>query len=152
MVHWRIKIKFIRKKEWLINKWIGIGRLIKDAELKFTPGKGTPVATFTLAIDDGYGEKKKTDFIPIVLWGKSAENLSSYLTKGTQVAVIGKISTRTYDAKDGTKRYVTEIVADNFGGVKLLGGKKQDNFNQDPFENASFDEDITPVDDGDMPF
>lgn len=59
MVHWRIKIKFIRKKEWLINKWIGIERLIKDAELKFTPGKGTPVATFTLAIDDGYGEKKK---------------------------------------------------------------------------------------------
>ena len=80
----------------------------------------------------------------------NCENLSSYLTKGTQVAVSGKISTRTYDAKDGTKRYVTEIVADNFGGVKLLGGKKQDNFNQDPF--ANFDEDITPVEDGDMPF
>lgn len=133
-----------------MNKWVGIGRLVKDAELRFTQGKGTAVATFTLAIDDGFGEKKKTDFIPIVAWGKSAENLSSYLTKGTQVAVSGKISTRTYDAKDGTKRYITEITADNFGGVKLLGGKKQDNFNQDPF--ANFDEDITPVDDGDMLF
>lgn len=133
-----------------MNKFIGIGRLVKDAELKFTPGKGTPVAAFTLAIDDGYGENKKTDFIPVVLWGKSAESLSSYLTKGTLIAVSGRISTRSYDAKDGTKRYVTEIVADNFGGVKLLGGKKQDNFNQDPFVN--FDEDITPVDDGDMPF
>jgi single-strand DNA-binding protein len=133
-----------------MNKFIGIGRLVKDAELKFTPGKGTPVATFTLAIDDGYGENKKTDFIPVVLWGKSAESLSSYLTKGTLIAVSGRISTRSYDAKDGTKRYVTEIVSDNFGGVKLLGGKKQDNFNQDPF--ANFDEDITPVDDGDMPF
>ncbi|CAG9702627.1 Single-stranded DNA-binding protein [Clostridium neonatale] len=133
-----------------MNKWVGIGRLVKDAELKFTPGKGTPVGTFTLAIDDGYGENKKTDFIPIVLWGKSAESLSSYLIKGTLIAVSGRISTRSYDAKDGTKRYVTEIVADNFGGVKLLGGKKQDNFNQDPF--ANFDEDIKPIDDGDMPF
>lgn len=133
-----------------MNKWVGIGRLVKDAELKFTPGKGTPVGTFTLAIDDGYGENKKTDFIPIVLWGKSAESLSSYLIKGTLIAVSGRINTRSYDAKDGTKRYVTEIVADNFGGVKLLGGKKQDNFNQDPF--ANFDEDIKPIDDGDMPF
>lgn len=133
-----------------MNKFIGIGRLIADAELKFTPGKGTPVSTFKIAIDDGYGENKKTDFIPIVLWGKSAENLSSYLTKGTQVAVSGKISTRSYDSKDGTKRYVTEIVADNFGGVKLLGGKKQDNFNQDPFTN--FDEDITSVEDGETEF
>ncbi|VDG71769.1 MULTISPECIES: single-stranded DNA-binding protein [Clostridium] len=135
-----------------MNKWVGIGRLIADAELKFTAGKGTPVATFKIAIDDGYGENKKTDFIPIVLWGKSAENLSSYLTKGTQVAISGKISTRSYDAKDGTKRYVTEIKADMFDGVKLLGGKKQDNFSKDPFGDANFDEDITPVDDGDMPF
>ena len=110
-----------------MNKWVGIGRLTKDAELKYTPGKGTAVSTFTLAIDDGFGDNKKTDFIPIVLWGKSAENLAAYLIKGTQVAVAGRISTRSYDAKDGSKRYVTEVVADMFGGVKLLGGKKADN-------------------------
>lgn len=131
-----------------MNKWIGIGRLVRDAELKFTQGKGTAVSTFTLAIDDGYGENKKTDFISVVLWGKSAESLSSYLTKGTLIAVSGKVSTRSYDAKDGTKRYVTEIKADMFDGVKLLGGKKQDNFNQEP----NFDEDIIPEENSEMPW
>lgn len=146
-----------------MNKWIGIGRIVADAELRFTPGKGTPVSTFKIAIDDGYGDNKKTDFIPIVLWGKSAENLSSYLVKGAQIAVSGKISTRSYDAKDGSKRYVTEVVADMYGGIKLLGGKNnsnQDNngsnnfgnMNQDTFGGGNFEEDITPVDDGDMPF
>lgn len=133
-----------------MNKWVGIGRLVADAELRFTQGKGTPVSTFKLAIDDGYGENKKTDFIPVVLWGKSAENLADYLNKGTLVAVSGKVSTRSYDAKDGTKRYVTEITADIFGGVKLLGGKKKD---KDAFDEHSFTDDIIPVeDDGDMPF
>lgn len=137
-----------------MNKWVGIGRLTKDAELKYTPGKGTAVSTFTLAIDDGFGDNKKTDFIPIVLWGKSAENLAAYLIKGTQVAVAGRISTRSYDAKDGSKRYVTEVVADMFGGVKLLGGKKADNSNSnnDVFGGMNFDEYNMPVDDGDMPF
>ena len=137
-----------------MNKWVGIGRLTKDAELKYTPGKGTAVSTFTLAIDDGFGDNKKTDFIPIVLWGKSAENLAAYLIKGTQVAVAGRISTRSYDAKDGSKRYVTEVVADMFGGVKLLGGKKADNSNSnnDVFGGMNFDEYSMPVDDGDMPF
>jgi len=146
-----------------MNKWIGIGRIVADAELRFTPGKGTPVSTFKIAIDDGYGENKKTDFITIVLWGKSAENLSGYLVKGAQIAVSGKISTRSYDSKDGSKRYITEAIADMYGGIKLLGGKNnsnQDNkgsnnfgnMNQDAFDGGNFEEDITPVDDGDMPF
>ena len=146
-----------------MNKWVGIGRLVADAELRFTQGKGTPVSTFKLAIDDGYGENKKTDFIPVVLWGKSAENLANYLNKGTLVAVSGKVSTRSYDAKDGSKKYITEITADMCGGVKLLGSKismNQDsngsnnfgNSSQDVFGGGNFDEDITPVDDGYMPF
>ncbi|AOR24316.1 single-stranded DNA-binding protein [Clostridium taeniosporum] len=133
-----------------MNKWIGIGRLVSDAELQFTAGKGTAVAKFKIAIDDGYGEHKKTDFIPIILWGKSAENLSSYLTKGTQVAVSGKISTRSWDKQDGTKGYATEITADMYGGIKLLGGKK--NKSSSPFDGGNFEEDINPVDDGDCPF
>ena len=146
----------------IMNKWVGIGRLVADAELRFTQGKGTPVSTFKLAIDDGYGENKKTDFIPVVLWGKSAENLANYLNKGTLVAVSGKVSTRSY-AKDGSKKYITEITADMFGGVKLLGRKismNQDsngsnnfgNSSKDVFGGGSFDEDITPVDDDSMPF
>lgn len=139
-----------------MNKWVGIGRLTKDAELKYTPGAGTPVSTFTLAVDNYNAKEKKhdADFIPIVLWGKSAENLAQYLVKGIQVAVAGRISTRSYDAKDGTKRYVTEVVAEMYGGVKLLGGKKADNSNSsnDVFGGQSFYDDMTPVDDGDMPF
>lgn len=139
-----------------MNKWVGIGRLTKDAELKYTPGAGTPVSTFTLAVDNYNAKEKKNDadFIPIVLWGKSAESLAQYLVKGTQVAVAGRISTRSYDAKDGTKRYVTEVVAEMYGGVKLLGDKKADSsiVNNDVFGGMNFDEYNTPVDDGFMPF
>ncbi len=137
-----------------MNKVILIGRLTKDAELKYTPGKGAAVSTFTLAIDEGFGDNNKTNFIPIVLWGKVAEGLASYLIKGKQVAVSGRISTRSYDAKDGTKRYVTEVIADMVNGVKLLDRKTSDdnNLNNNVFGGVDFYESITQVDDGDMPF
>lgn len=142
-----------------MNKWTGIGRLVADPELKFTAGKGTANTTFKIAIDDGFGENKKTNFIPIVVWGKSAESAANYLSKGSQVAISGKIQTRSYDAKDGTKRYVTEVVADQFGGVEFLGSKGTGNNSSNEYsapQNDNFhsggDEDITPVDDGDMPF
>lgn len=139
-----------------MNKVLLIGRLVKDGELAYIPNTGTAVMKFTLAVDEYNAKDKKNNavFIPVVLWGKSAENLAQYLVKGTQVAVAGKISTRSYDAKDGTKRYVTEVVADMFGGVKLLGGKKSETAagSNDVFGGMNFDEDMTPVDDGDMPF
>lgn len=148
-----------------MNKWVGIGRLVADPELKFTAGNGTANTTFKIAIDDGYGENKKTNFIPIVVWGKSAESAANYLTKGSQVGISGKIQTRSYDAKDGTKRYVTEVVADQFGGVEFLGtkgnnssGNNISNNNEysaavnDSFGGGNFEEDITPVDDDTMPF
>ena len=139
-----------------MNKWIGIGRLTKDGELAYIPGTGTPVMKFTLAVDNYNSKEKKNeaDFIPIVLWGKAAESLAAYLTKGTQVAVIGRISVRSYEAKDGTKRYVTEVIADMFNGVKLLGGNKTDDSssNNNVFGEGSFYDDMTPVDDGSMPF
>lgn len=146
-----------------MNKVIEIGRLTKDAELKFTPGKGTAVSQFSIAVDDGFGDNKKTFFFNVVLWGKNAESLSRYLVKGTQVAVLGKLQSRSYDAKDGTKRYVTEIVADMYGGIQLLGSKNNsnqdnqgsnnfENQNQDAFGSGNFEDDITPVDDGGMPF
>ena len=141
-----------------MNKWVGIGRLVADPELRFTQGKGTANTTFKIAIDDGFGENKKTNFIPIVVWGKSAESSANYLTKGSQVAISGKIQTRSYDAKDGTKRYVTEVIADQFGGVEFLGGKKSENQDingSNNFGNMNQEtEDIILVDDKDseMPF
>ena len=140
-----------------MNKWVGIGRLVADPELRFTAGKGTANTTFTIAIDDGYGENKKTNYIPIVVWGKSAESSANYLTKGSQVAISGKIQTRSYENKEGIKKYVTEIVADQFGGVEFIGSKGTgNNSNQAPqedvFGGGDYQEDITPVDDSSMPF
>ena len=142
-----------------MNKVILIGRLVKDPELKYTPGTGTAVTTITLAIDN-YNSKsgeRTADFIPVVLWGKQAENTAQYTLKGSQVAISGRISVRTYDAKDGTKRYVTEVVADMFNGIQFLSKNNNSNSNtsvenNDVFGEMNFDEYNTPVDDGDMPF
>ena len=127
--------------------------------MKYTPGTGTAVTTITLAVEN-YNSKtqeKTADFIPVVLWGKQAENTAQYTLKGSQVAISGRISVRTYDAKDGTKRYVTEVVADMFNGVQFLSKNNNSNSNtsvenNDVFGGMNFDEYNTPVDDGDMPF
>lgn len=105
------------------------GRLIKDPELKFTSGKGTAIANFTMAVDKGFGDNKKTAFIPVVVWGKSAEAVANYTKKGSMVLVRGSIETRSYDAKDGSKRYVTEVVADMYEGVEFLDSKNNNNTN-----------------------
>ncbi|ACD23966.1 single-stranded DNA-binding protein [Clostridium botulinum] len=140
-----------------MNKAVLIGRLTKDPELRFTPGAGTAVTTLTLAVDK-YNSKsgqKEADFVPVVVWGKQAESTANYMTKGSQMAISGRIQTRNYEAKDGTKRYVTEVVATE---VQFLskGANNQDNgsnnfgnINQD---YGNFEDDITPVDDSDMPF
>ena len=147
-----------------MNKVILIGRLTKDPELRYTPGNGTAVTTLTLAVDN-YNSKtgeKGADFIPVVIWGKQAENTAQYMIKGSQIAISGRITTRSYDAKDGSKRYVTEVVADMFNGVSFLskgngnnsstGNSNPGNDNNDAFGDMGFDSDMTPVDDGDMPF
>jgi single-strand DNA-binding protein len=106
-----------------VNKVILLGHLGKDAETRFTPG-GQSVTNFTVATnrrwkDQQTGDwKEETDWHAVVLW--RAENLSSYLTKGKQVYVEGKLRTRSYDDKDGNKRYVTEVMAED---VILLGGR-----------------------------
>lgn len=147
-----------------MNKVVLIGRLTKDPELRFTPGSGAAVTTLTLAVDR-YNTKtgqREADFIPVVIWGKQAESTANYLVKGSQAAISGRIQTRSYDAKDGSKRYVTEVVADMVNGVEFLGGNRngtnQDasgsnnygNMNQD--NQYNFDEDIVPVEGGEMPF
>lgn len=134
-----------------MNKVTLIGRLTKDPELKFTPSNGTAVATFTLAVDRRFKKEgqQQADFINIVVWNKAAEYVANYSGKGKMLAVAGRIETRSYDAKDGSKRYVTEVIAEE---VKVLewnnsnGGQAN---NSDYFGNG----DMTPIDDGeDMPF
>lgn len=98
-----------------------VGRLTRDPELR-TTGTGISTTTFSLAVDgrpSANGEPH-TDFINIVVWRVQAENVCKYCSKGSMVAVIGRITSRSYDAQDGTKRYVTEVVADN---VRFLSSK-----------------------------
>ena len=106
-----------------VNKVILVGNLGRDAELRYTPG-GAAVATLNLATTEVWNDKagqrqEKTEWHRVVLWGKSAESLSEYLTKGKQIYVEGRLQTRQWDDKDGNKRYTTEIKADR---ITLLGG------------------------------
>lgn len=99
-----------------------VGRLTKDPELRYIPGSGTAVTKVTVAVDDyDYKNKQKSaQFIPVTVWGKAAESLAQYMSKGSQISVTGKIRIYSYDAKDGTKRYAFEVVADMNGGIKYL--------------------------------
>lgn len=107
-----------------MNKAILIGNLTRDPESR-TASSGVPVCTFTLAVSRRFANKqgvREADFIPIVTFNKTAELCARYLTKGRKAAVVGSIQTRTYDAQDGTKRYVTEIVADEVEFIGSTGG------------------------------
>ena len=106
-----------------VNKVILVGNLGRDAELRYTPG-GAAVATINMATTEVWNDKagqrqEKTEWHRVVLWGKSAESLAEYLTKGKQIYVEGRLQTRQWDDKDGNKRYTTEIRGDR---VVLLGG------------------------------
>ena len=102
-----------------MNSIIIIGRLTRDPEMKFTP-QGTAVTTFSLAVDRG-GDKG-ADFIPVKAWQKTAELCAQYLNKGNMCAVAGRLSVNAYEAKDGTKRTFTEVVANS---VQFLTPKGQ---------------------------
>lgn len=110
------------------------GNVTRDAELRYTSTQ-KPVLGFTVACNrQGQDGQSAADFFPVVLWGKSAEALEKYLTKGKSVLVKGRLQTRSYESKTGEKRNVTEIVADSFGGVELLGGgeRAQGGYTQQP--------------------
>lgn len=125
-----------------MNKVILIGRLTKDADLRFGAESGKAVARFTIAINRPM-KKDEVDFISCIAFGKTGEVIANYTQKGSQIAVEGSIRTGSYE-KDGQKVYTTDVVASR---VKLLSAKTQDNHTQ---ENNSFN-DMTEVY-GDTPF
>lgn len=88
-----------------------IGNLTHTPDLRQTPNSNA-VANFTIAVGDGFGDKQKTYFIPCVVWGKQAEALAQYNTKGNKIAVSGKIVQRSYENKDGEKRSIIEVLVD----------------------------------------
>lgn len=130
-----------------MNKVVLVGRLTKDPELKFLAGTGTAVVRITVAIDrklkkDG---RQEADFIPVIIWGKQAENTATYVVKGKLVSISGRIQTRSYNDKDGTKRYATEVVAEEIQFLEWANVQAAKEFSKSP------DPDVIPVE-GDIPF
>lgn len=126
----------------MLNKCVLIGRLTKDPDLRYTPS-GTAVAKFTLAVDRPRrsDSEKETDFIPCVVWGKTAENCANYIGKGSLVAVEGRIQVRTYEAKDGGKRWATEVIAEQVRFLDRRGtdtnvGSKTEMGHEVEFDNS----------------
>ena len=109
-----------------MNKWIGTGRLGRDPEIKYTQ-TGKAVASFSIAVSEKWssnGEKKeRTDWVNIVAWDKLGELCGQYISKGSKVLIEGKLQVRSYEDKNGVKKYVTEIVAQQ---VEFLDSRKSD--------------------------
>lgn len=120
----------------MLNKVILMGRITRDLELKTTPS-GVSVLTFTIAVDRSFvrqGEERQADFITCVAWRQQAEFISRYFGKGRMIAVVGNLRTRTYDDKNGTKHYVTEVYVDeaSFTGEPKQQGGYQGGYQQQP--------------------
>lgn len=130
----------------MINRVVLVGRLTKDPELRFT-SSNIAVVSFTLAVNRNFTTqdgKNEADFIQCVAWRKTAENVGKYVRKGSLVGVDGRIQTRNYEAQDGTRRYITEVVADNVrfldsrGDSQPTENKQYSNNNTNKFEQNKF--------------
>lgn len=143
----------------MINRTVLIGRLTKDADLRYT-SSGDAVATFNLAVDRPFANSKgkhEADFINCVIWRKTAENFANFTHKGSLVGVDGRIQTRNYENKQGQRVYVTEVKADNFS---LLEPKQDrpDPQNQQNVDDGGYNDQFKndgqqiDIQDDDLPF
>lgn len=130
-----------------------VGRLVRDPELRYTNGNNAYVR-FTLAVDRRLSKEKRqeaesknqptADFISCVAWGKTAETIANYLSKGSQVGIDGKIQTGSYEKDDGTKVYTTDVLVT---GMTFVGNRNSTNRNTEPEPSGFY-----PVDDEEIPF
>ena len=133
-----------------MNRVMLIGRLTAKPELRYT-GSNVPFARFSVAVNRTFSNaqgQRETDFINIVVWRKQAENCKNYLTKGSQVAIEGRIQTRNYDDPNGQRRYITEVIADN---VEFLGSRNSSTNSNNMSAPASKSAELTPYDFGGTP-
>ena len=130
-----------------MNKVVLVGRLTKDPELRYAAGSDTAVCKFTLAVNRM--KKDEADFINCVAFNKTAETIAQYLIKGRMLGVSGSLQIGSYDAQDGSKRYTADVIVQSFtfcdSSNSSSDSTKQNN-------KDVIDDDITPVDDADMPF
>ena len=130
----------------MLNRIILTGRLVREPELRYTPNNNTPVCTFTLAVErnrrNAQGEKE-TDFINIVVWGKAGENCANYLGKGKLAAVNGRLQIRSYTDKEGVRRTIAEVVAEE---VQFLSPKNDlENYSDGTYEGQAGAEEADPA-------
>ena len=124
-----------------MNKVILMGRLTRDPEVRYTQTSNTLVASFSLAVNRRFvrqGEERQADFINIVAWNKTGEFVSKYFKKGQQVAVVGRLQTRTWDDDKGQKHYITEVIAEE----TYFADSKRDGNAAGDFD-SSFGNDVT---------
>ena len=127
-----------------MNKWIGIGRLTKDPEIRST-ATGMQVASFTLAVNRRFAkEEPKADFFNVTAWNKTAEFVGKYFTKGQQILVSGRLENRSWEDNAGVKRYATDVIAEE---VEFADSKKEDKEEWKPA-----DKHIDILDESDLPF
>ncbi len=122
-----------------MNRIILLGRLTRDPEVRYTSTAKT-VCQFTLAVDRPFTNQdgqREADFIPVVIWGKQAETCGNSLTKGQRVIVEGRLQIRSYDAKDGSKRWVTEVIADRFEFIERRADSISAHNNQNQTANTA---------------
>lgn len=131
-----------------MNKAIIMGRLTKDPDVKYTQ-TGKVVTQFTLAVDRPFKTpdgQKEADFIPVVVWGKAAELVGNSCQKGHRLLVDGRLQIRSYDAKDGTKRWVTEIIANSVEFIeRKAGGGSASGGDKGGFESFGQAEDLSNI-------
>lgn len=135
----------------MLNRTVLVGRITKDPELKQTTN-GISYVNFTIAVNRTYvsdqGERQ-ADFISCVVWRKQAENLARYIHKGSLIGIDGKIQTRNYEV-DGVRRYVTEVLCDSIQFLEAKGSNNNNNNNGQ--EVNPFEDEITHVNEDDLPF
>lgn len=136
----------------MYNKVILMGRIAKDLEMKTTQA-GTPVMSFSIAVDRSYqakGEERKTDFFNIVAWNKTAEFISRFFTKGSLIFIEGELQTRQYKNKDGVNITVTEVIAEK---ASFTGEKKETGHKEQPTEQTTAEQTSPAADSAeDYPF
>ena len=122
----------------MINNVVLVGRMTKDAELRYTPSN-VAVATFTLAVNRNFKNQngeQEADFINVVIWRQQAENLANWAKKGALIGVTGRIQTRSYDNQQGQRIYVTEVVAESFQLLESRASREGQGGNYNPPHQA----------------
>ncbi|MBO0558960.1 single-stranded DNA-binding protein [Clostridium botulinum] len=138
-----------------MNKVLFVGRLTKDPELNFLPGNGTAVTKFTLAVNRPQLDKNKpqeADFINCTCFGKRAEAIANFVAKGHRFGIEGSLRINKYADKDGNNRWSTEILVSDFEFMQDKTNNSNTPFNNGQTPTDSKYDEVTPIDDGDIPF